>query len=258
MRCLKRLVTPWCSSIARHTPHGPHEFQGPEHELDHLHVAVLLAAGPIHGGEPTLLGIINTGIRHQEMLGLLDAHGIVIHQDLHRLSPERVVDIETEVVEPNLTLLPHLAGLLTEAEDPSEAGRFAPTPQAGPLGTPGLPRGGLGWHSPCLPASAASSTRGRRTTTPWRSRRHKGANHMRMGRWLLLFTRHCPLCQTPVPKGAAGVVRQRGRRYCCQVHADAHAAQLEQALREAHRRHTVRHGRNRLLPLEADEDVRES
>jgi hypothetical protein len=27
-------------------------------------------------------------------------------------------------MEPNLTMLTHLAGLLTEAEDPSEAGRF--------------------------------------------------------------------------------------------------------------------------------------
>ena len=58
------------------------------------------------------------------MLGRLDAHGIVIHQDLHGVSPQPRIDREAKVVEPNLPLLPHLAGLLTEAEDPSEAGRF--------------------------------------------------------------------------------------------------------------------------------------
>jgi hypothetical protein len=41
--------------------------------LDHLHIAVLLSACPIYGGEPALLRVIDTGIRHQQMLGLLDA-----------------------------------------------------------------------------------------------------------------------------------------------------------------------------------------
>lgn len=85
---------------------------------------VLLAAGPIHGGDPALPRIIDTGIGHQQVLVLLDPHSLVIQQYLHGLSPEPQIDIEAEGMEPNLTLLTHLAGLLTEAEDPSEADRF--------------------------------------------------------------------------------------------------------------------------------------
>jgi hypothetical protein len=81
---------------------------------------VLLAAGPIHGGESTLPGVIDTGIGHQQMLRLLDAQCLIIDQHVHRLPPQPRINIETEVVEPNLTLLPHLAGLLAEAEDPPE------------------------------------------------------------------------------------------------------------------------------------------
>jgi hypothetical protein len=40
--------------------------------------------------------------------------------------PHNPGSIEPEVVEPNLSLLPHPAGLLAEAEDPSEAGRCNP------------------------------------------------------------------------------------------------------------------------------------
>jgi hypothetical protein len=50
------------------------------------------------------------------MVSLLDAHGIVIDQHVHRLSPQPRIDIEPEVVEPNLPLLPHLAGLLADGD----------------------------------------------------------------------------------------------------------------------------------------------
>ena len=121
---MKCLAVPGCLSIPWHAPPRPHELQGPEHELDHWHVTVLLAARPVYGGHPMWLGLIPTGRRHQQMRGRLDAHGLVSHQDLHRVSPQPRIDREATVVEPTLPLLPHLAGLLTEAEDPSEAGRF--------------------------------------------------------------------------------------------------------------------------------------
>ena len=88
-----------------------------------LNVAVLLTANPIHGGDPALPGVIDTGIGHQQGLRLLDAHSIIIHQHVHGLSPASRIDGEHEVVEPNLSLLPPLADLLAEAEDPSEAER---------------------------------------------------------------------------------------------------------------------------------------
>jgi hypothetical protein len=67
--------------------------------------------------------------------------------------------------------------------------------------------------------------------------------------WLtMLFTKHCPLCQAAVWKGAAGVVRGLGRLYCCQVHADTHEQRQDTARHDFHRRHATCHGDNRLLP----------
>ena len=57
------------------------------------------------------------------MIPLLDPYGIVIDQHLHGLPPEPRIDIETEVVEPNVARLPDQAGQLTEAEEaPKTAG----------------------------------------------------------------------------------------------------------------------------------------
>jgi hypothetical protein len=67
--------------------------------------------------------------------------------------------------------------------------------------------------------------------------------------WLtMLFTRHCPLCHSAVRQGDAGVVRRLGRLYCCQVHADTHAQQLDIAFHDFQCRHATHHGDNRLLP----------
>ena len=85
---------------------------------------VLLAAGPLHGGESTLPGVIDTGIGYQRLLRRLDAQCLVIDQHVHRLAPQPRINREPEVVEPNLTLLPHLAGLLAEAGDPPETRGF--------------------------------------------------------------------------------------------------------------------------------------
>ena len=92
--------------------------------MDYWYITVLLSAGSIHSREPTLPGVIDTGIGHQQMLRLLDAQDLVIQQHLYGLPPEPLIDVEAKVVEANLTLLAHLAGLLAEAEDPPEAGRF--------------------------------------------------------------------------------------------------------------------------------------
>jgi hypothetical protein len=104
LRRVKGRATPGCPSIPWHAPHGPRELQGPEHELHHWHVAVLLSACPIHGRKPALLRVIDTGIRHQQMLRLLDAQCLIIDQHVHRLPPQPRINIETEVVEQNLAL----------------------------------------------------------------------------------------------------------------------------------------------------------
>jgi hypothetical protein len=66
------------------------------------------------------------------MLGLLDPQCLVIDQHVHRLAPEPRIDGEAEVMEPNLAILPHLAGLLAEAEDAPKAARL----DLSPLGIP--------------------------------------------------------------------------------------------------------------------------
>ena len=105
-------------------PHGTYELQGPEHQLDYLNLTVVLSAHCIHGRDPALPGVIDTGIGHQEVLRLLDAHHIIIDQHLDGLPPEVLIHINPEVVEPNVALLAHLARQLAEPEDPPEAGRF--------------------------------------------------------------------------------------------------------------------------------------
>ena len=61
---------------------GRRELQGPSHQLEHLHLTVLLSACSIHGGDPALPGVVDTGIRHQQVLGLLNSHDLVIDQHL--------------------------------------------------------------------------------------------------------------------------------------------------------------------------------
>ena len=66
------------------------------------------------------------------MIRLLDPYGLIIDQHLHRLPPEPRIDREAEVVEPNVALLAHLAGQLTEAEEAPQAAGI----DHAPLGTP--------------------------------------------------------------------------------------------------------------------------
>ena len=56
------------------------------------------------------------------MLGLLDPQRLIIDQDLDGLPPEPPIDIEAEVVQPNLTVLAYRPGALTEPENALEPG----------------------------------------------------------------------------------------------------------------------------------------
>jgi hypothetical protein len=59
--------------------------------------------------------IIDTGIRHYDLLCLLNAEQIVIHPYCNPLAPQALLHIEAEVVEPNLAILPDGARQLAEA-----------------------------------------------------------------------------------------------------------------------------------------------
>jgi len=97
-----------------------HDLEGPEHQLDHGERVVWLSPVLGHRGDPTPRRVVDTGIGHQQVLGVLDPQRLIVDQDRDRLPPQDPIHIEPEVVEPNLPLLPHPACLLAEAEDPPE------------------------------------------------------------------------------------------------------------------------------------------
>jgi hypothetical protein len=68
--------------MPQHRPHGLHEFQGLEQQLDDPHVTVVLPAHVIHGRDPARLGGIDIGVGHQEELRLLDG---LLSQNFARL-----------------------------------------------------------------------------------------------------------------------------------------------------------------------------
>ena len=73
-----------------------------------------LSACSIHGSGPALLGIVDTGIRHQEVLRLFDLHRVIIDQHVDGLPPKALIYINSKLVQPNLAALPHLTGQLAE------------------------------------------------------------------------------------------------------------------------------------------------
>ena len=92
--------------IAWHAPDGLSQCQRPEDQLQYGDLAVLLTATRVHCGDAALPRVIDTRIRHHDVLPLLNAHHIVIHPDLHRVAPQALIDIEAKIVEPNLAVLP--------------------------------------------------------------------------------------------------------------------------------------------------------
>jgi hypothetical protein len=57
-------------------------------------VAVLLSAYPIYRGDPTPLGVVDTGIGYQQVLGLLDPHGF--DEDCTRSRPASSVILQNK------------------------------------------------------------------------------------------------------------------------------------------------------------------
>jgi hypothetical protein len=124
VRRVKRRARPWCPSMRRPAPHGPHALEGPAPPVAPGTRWSCRRPGPMHGGDPAWPGVIDTSTGHQRGLVLLVPHSLAIPPSLDGLSPEPLSDLAAEAMAPHLPLRPPLAGLLTEAEGPSEADRF--------------------------------------------------------------------------------------------------------------------------------------
>jgi hypothetical protein len=161
------------SSIGRHPPHGMHDLEGPEHQLDDLERAVLLPPVLGHGGDPTPRRVVDTGIGHQQMLSVLDPQRLIIDHDRDGLPPQDPIHIQPEVVQSNLTMLAYLAPELAKSEDAPETARFDAAP-------PGIsqddfrrhvvkpPLGVLAFVRPMAPdwiAKSVATRRGRKPTS---------------------------------------------------------------------------------------------
>ena len=75
----------------------------------------------LHRGNPPLPGVVDARVHDEQLIRLLYAQDFVIDQHLHRLPPASVIDVEAEIMEPNLPVSPHQACHLTEPEDAAEA-----------------------------------------------------------------------------------------------------------------------------------------
>jgi hypothetical protein len=73
-----------CASIPWHAPDGTCALQGASPQLDRLPAAVLLPPLHPHGRDSTWPEIVDTGGRDQEVIPLLDPHGLVIDPHLNQ------------------------------------------------------------------------------------------------------------------------------------------------------------------------------
>ena len=72
--------------IGRHAPDRAHEVEGPECQLEYLKLVRWLPTSGVNAGNPPPHGVVDARVRHQQVLGLLDPHGI-IYDDAVRVVP---------------------------------------------------------------------------------------------------------------------------------------------------------------------------
>src|SRR5688572_14660133 len=113
---LRALPRPAPSLIGRHTPYRAHEVEGPECQLEYLKLVILLSPSGVNAGNPPPPGIVDARVRHQQVLGLLDPHGIIIDEDVHRSSPEAPIHMHPKVMQPNVAIGAHDARAVPEPE----------------------------------------------------------------------------------------------------------------------------------------------
>lgn len=68
----------WGPSVGGHLPHGMHDLEGPEHQLDDGERVVWLPPVLGHRGDPTPRRVVDTGIGHQQVLSMLDPQRFVV------------------------------------------------------------------------------------------------------------------------------------------------------------------------------------
>jgi hypothetical protein len=98
-------LRPSAPLVRGHSPDGAHQLDGYERQLQDLHLAMLLTTMAIDRGDPPPYGVIDARVRDQEVVSLLDPQRLIIDQHLNGLPPEPPIDIEAEVVQPNLPIL---------------------------------------------------------------------------------------------------------------------------------------------------------
>ena len=59
-------------AIGGHPPHGMHDLEGPEHQLDGWERVVGLPPVLGHGGDPALRRVVDTGIGYQQVISVLE------------------------------------------------------------------------------------------------------------------------------------------------------------------------------------------
>jgi hypothetical protein len=128
LECVPPSAGPSAPLVRGHSPDGVHQLNGYERQLPDLSLTVLLTTVAIDGRDPPPYGVRDTRRRHQEVFRLLDSQGLIIDQPFDGLSPEPPIDIEAEIVQPNLSILAYRPGALSEPEDALEAGGLDGSP----------------------------------------------------------------------------------------------------------------------------------
>jgi hypothetical protein len=87
---------PFTPLVGGHAPDGAHEFDGYERPWQGLNLPIWLPTVAIDRGDPPPHGVIDTRIRHQEGVRLLDPPRLIIDQALDGLPPEPPIAREAE------------------------------------------------------------------------------------------------------------------------------------------------------------------
>jgi hypothetical protein len=120
---------PSASLVQGHPPDRAHQLDGDKRQWPDVNLVILLTPVAIDRADPPPHGIIDARVRDQQVVSLFDPQRLVIDQHLNGLPPEPPIDIEADVVQPNLPLLAHCSGALTEPEDALKAGGIDGSPR---------------------------------------------------------------------------------------------------------------------------------
>ncbi|MDQ3831101.1 MAG: hypothetical protein M3361_17740 [Candidatus Tectomicrobia bacterium] len=75
---LQKLSRPWGPPVRRHLPDYAEQLKRKQCQLQHGQMAILLAALRIDRDDPARCGSVETRIEHEQLLRLLDVHGVIM------------------------------------------------------------------------------------------------------------------------------------------------------------------------------------